>query len=133
MKKAFCIASNGRKVRHGVSLEEIHWLDRLCVPERSKVIILFGKTYVIDGYDPATKTCYEYNGSRFHGSHLLYKKNRDVVDPWLKKSPNQLYNETKRRYQLLVDMGFKVFFAWDYQVKKGNLGRFYNGIADTLY
>ena len=77
-KQVFSIANNGRKVRHGVSGAEVEWLNKLGVPERSKIIILFGKTYVVDGFDPKTNTCYEYNGDRFHGSHKVYKNNRNI-------------------------------------------------------
>lgn len=132
-KQAYAIANNGRKVRHGVSKEETDWLNKLGIVERSKVIILFGKTMVIDGFNSKTNTCYEYMGSWTHGAHQRYPNNRDVISPFLKKSPNQLYFGTIERYNLLVGAGFKVFFVWDYQYKKGNLGRYYRGPGDNMY
>lgn len=133
-KQAFCIATNGRKIRHGVSKSELEWLNRLGVPEKSKVIILFGKTYVVDGFDPKTNTCYEYNGLRFHGSHKIFPKNRDVKDPWLGKTPNELYYGTLQRYALFKSVGWRVFFVWEDDYKSGkSLGRFYRGAGDNLY
>lgn len=133
-KQVFSIANNGRKVRHGVSKSELEWLTRLGVPEKSKVIILFGKTYVVDGFDPKTNTCYEYNGERFHGSHRVYKTNRNIKDSWLGKSPDELYYGTLQRYALFKSVGFKVFFVWESEYKAGKtLGRYYRGKGDNLY
>lgn len=133
LKQSYAIADNGRKVRHGVSVAEGLWLDKLRVVQRSKVIILLGKTYVVDGFDAEKNTCYEYLGSTFHGSHLTYPNNRNLVDKWLKKSPEQLYLETRQRFIRLTGAGFKVFFVWDFQEKKGQLGRYFKGNTDTLY
>lgn len=132
-KQTFVIADNGRKVRCGTSKSEKDWLDKLNVPVRSKVIIVFGKTYVVDGYDPKTMTCYEFDGDYWHGSHKIYPNNRDKIDPWLKKSPNQLYLETVSRYNLLHQAGFKIFFVWESDYKKNFLGRYYRGSGDNLY
>lgn len=133
-KQVFSIANNGRKVRHGVSRAELEWLAKLGVPEKSKVIILFGKTYVVDGFDPKTNTCYEYNGDRFHGSHKVYKINRNIKDRWLGKSPDELYYGTLQRYALFRNVGFKVFFVWESDYKAGkSLGRYYRGGNDNLY
>lgn len=133
-KQTYSIATNGCKVRHGSSKMEEVWLNRLNVPVRSKVIILFGKTMVIDGFDPKTNTCFEYNGLRFHGSHKVFPSNRDMRDPWLGKTPNELYYGTLQRYALLTSCGFKVFFCWEDDFKSGkSLGRFYRGKGDNLY
>lgn len=132
-KQTLVLADNGRKIKCGTSLSEKRWLDKLGVPMRSKVVILFGKTYVLDGYDPNTMTAFEFNGETFHGSHRVFPNNRDVLIKWLNKSPNQLYNETIQRYNLLYSMHMKVFFVWEYDYKKGFLGRYYRGPGDNLY
>lgn len=133
-KQVFSIANNGRKVRHGVSQIELNWLNKLNVPEKSKVMILFGKTYVIDGFDAKTNTCYEMLGQTWHGSHRLYKKNRNIRLPWIGKSPDELYYGTLQRFALLKSMGMKVFYVWDDEYKAGkSLGRYYRGGNDNLY
>ena len=70
----------------------------------------------------------------FHGSHKVYPKNRDSIIPWLKKSPNQLYNETIERYNYFLSIGLRVFFVWedDFKKRRSN-GRFYRGPGDNLY
>ncbi len=134
------IPIGGSNIKTGTSKAEKVWLDRLCVPVRSQVI--YGlrtvgnrrQPYVVDGYNPVTNTVYEYNGEVFHGSHRIPCKNRDLPDKWLKKSPNQLYNETVNRYQVLCSLGYKVFFVWEYDFKNGkSIGRYYRGRGDNLY
>ena len=122
-------------IRHGTSKSETEWLNLLNVPERSKLIRGFkGKIYIVDGYDPKTNTCYEYNGLAFHGSHKAYPKNRNLIIPWLGKTPDQLYLETIQRYNYLMSIGCRVFFVWedDFKKHKSN-GRFYRGPGDNLY
>ena len=132
-RQGFTIADNGYKVRHGTSKAEEVWLNKLNVPIRSKVLILFGKTYVIDGFDPTTNTCFEYNGEAYHGSHKVYPINRDQKT-WMGKSPNELYYGTIQRYELLRNCGMKVFFVWEKDFKSGKtMGRFYRGPGDNLY
>lgn len=132
-KQGFVKVGN-TQIKHGISKIEIDWLDHLHVPERSKLIRGFhNKIYIVDGFDAATNTCYEMLGGKWHGSHKLFTKNRDMPDPWIKKSPNQLYNETVARFQMLHSFQFKVFFVWDYDYKKGLIGRYYTGPGDTLY
>lgn len=88
---------------------------------------------VVDGIDYINKIVYEFNGDHVHGSHYLYKKDRDVKT-WLGKTPNELYYSTIERYNFLTSIGYKVFFVWEsqYKAKKTN-GRFYKGSGDNLY
>lgn len=128
----YAIADNGKKIRVGSSKAENLWLDKLNIRVREKVIIIAGKMYVVDGFDPRTMTCFEYNGSHAHGAHKLYPTNRDTKT-WLGKTPNELYYGTLERYRILKLHGFKIFFVWDYQFKRGELGRLYRGGSDDLY
>lgn len=122
-KQAYSIANNGKKVRHGVSLLETRTLDKLEALgirlERSKVIILFGKTFVVDGYEAATNTIWEVNGSYWHADFRVYKPTD--VNTLCKKTMAMLNYETRAKYQLWKDCGFIVKYAWEYDLKKGNL------------
>ena len=129
----YAVMSNGKKVRVGASNAEKEWLDKLKVPERQKVMIIRGKFFSLDGFNPATRTAFEYNGDAYHGSHKVYPKNRNVLT-WLGKTPNELYIKTIERYDLLNSIGIKVFFVWDSEYKKGtSTGRYYRGHGDNLY
>lgn len=122
-------------IKHGISASEIAWLNLLNVPERSKLIRGFrGKIYIVDGYDPKTNTVFEYLGNAWHGSHHTYTRNRDAIIPFLKKSPNQLYQETIERFNYLYSIGCRIFFVWEDDDKKHRSnGRFYRGPGDNLY
>lgn len=122
-------------IKHGISQSEITWLNLLNVPERSKLIRGFhGKIYIVDGYDAKTNTVFEYLGNSWHGSHRTYPRNRDAIIPFLKKTPNQLYNETVERFNYLHSIGCRVFFVWEDDDKKHRSnGRFYRGPGDNLY
>lgn len=134
-RQSFTISKSNTKIRHGVSKSETEWLNKLNVPERSKLVHGFGnKIMILDGYDPVKKISFEYNGLAFHGHHKVYPKDRDKIIPWLKKTPNQLYFGTIDRYNFLHSMGIKVFFVWEDDYKAGkSIGRFYRGPGDNLY
>ena len=114
-------------VTNTVSLSEKRWLDKLGVPIRGAAIKGFNRVYIVDGFDPRTNTVYEYLGDIFHGALEAYPTNRDRIHPWLKKTPNQLYFSTKVRFQTLRDFGFKVFYVWEHEFKRGGLGHYYTG------
>lgn len=116
-KQAYAIANNGAKVRHGVSLLESRVLDKFGIKERSKVIILFGKTYVVDGFDPRTNTIYEVNGGFFHGDLRQYRPSD--INPLCKKTYAQLNYETRAKYQIWKNCGFKIFYMWEKDIKEG--------------
>ena len=132
-KYSFVKDENGKNYRVGNSKAADKWLDELGVKIREKVISAFGKTYIIDGFDPQQNILYEYNGERWHGSHRAFPINRDLPIKQLGKTPNQLYNATVERYKFLKAMGFKIFFVWEADYQKGFMGRFYQGNNDTLY
>lgn len=119
--------------RVGTSKSEKDWLDRLGIKDRQKVFYGFaGKVFVVDGIDEIHKIVYEYLGEQAHGSHKTYKTNRDKLT-WLGKTPNQLYYETLARFDYLNMIGYRVFFVWYLDNKKGITGRFYRGKGDNLY
>lgn len=122
-------------IKHGISASETEWLNLLNVPERSKLIRGFhGKIYIVDGYDSKKNIIFEYLGEIWHGSHRTNPRNRDLIIPFLKKSPNQLYMETIERFNYFYTIGIKVFFVWerDYKQHRSN-GRYYRGPGDNLY
>lgn len=132
-KQGFVSVGN-TKIKHGISASEIAWLNRLNVPERSKLIRGWkGKIYIVDGYDPKTNTCYEYLGNFAHGAHDTYPRNRDVKT-WLGKTPNELYYGTIERFNYLYSTGCRIFFIWESIDKKHKgIGRYYRGPGDNLY
>jgi len=143
-KRKFCLPKkrpavgmlqiHGKTYRVGTSKIEQQWLDLLQVKDRQKVIYGFnGKVLVVDGIDTKNRVIYEMLGGHVHGSHKVYKTNRDQKT-WLGKTPNEMYYETVARFNFLRQLNWKILFVWDYDFKvKKSFGRFYKGPGDSLY
>lgn len=132
--KNMSLVSIGTKnYRVGTSKTEDIWLNKLNIHNRQKVFYGFqGKVLVVDGVDEQNKIAFEFLGEHAHGSHKLFKTNRDSVI-WLGKTPNQLYYETLDRFNFLNALGYRVFFVWYRDYKNGFVGRYYRGKGDNLY
>lgn len=131
------IKVGNKNLKFGLSKSENKWLDRLFIPVRSLPITTFPipgtkkkKIYIVDGFNPDTNTVYEFLGDRWHGNPQMYPL--DMMDKQLNKSYRQLYYDTITRFQILNDMGYKVFFVWESRWKKGDLGRYYRNNQDNL-
>lgn len=121
----------GKSLKVGTSQAEEDWLNKLGVPKRQVVFSGFNnKIYVIDGVDPVNKIAFEFLGCSWHGhfTHMDLK----AFNTMTKKTNGQMYTETKARFQYLFDLGWKVFFVWECDWKKGLIGRYYTGIKDCL-
>ena len=93
-----------------------HWMDYLM--ETEGVHILHARNhvsevrigpYLVDGYDPNTKTVYEFNGCFFHGCPLC-KKDQDDVG-----KERKMHTETKEKY--LRDKGYHLKIIWEHEFK----------------
>lgn len=120
------------RLKVGTSKTEGEWLNKLNVVSRQIVFHGFnGKTFVVDGLNPNTRTVYEYLGDFWHGN--ISRMKAEAVNPLTKKTNKQMYLETKGRFQYLHELGYKVFFVWESDYKRGKMGRYYTGKADTLF
>ena len=123
----------GRTYHCGTSKEEDAWLTKLGVFQRQKVIFGYsGKIMVVDGIDYSKRIVFEYLGAYCH-SIRAYPKQKWDIPTWMGKTPREMYNETVNRFKFLHANSWKVFFVWDYEFKKGQLGRLYRGGNDDLY
>ena len=108
---------------HRNSKGEIAWLDTLQIPNDSihrDVLIKFGERKVyVDGFDPETKTVYEFNGDYWHGNPELY--NANDINKDTKTTFGELYDNTMKRQKLLEDHGYKVISIWEADWKKSVL------------
>ena len=87
---------------------------------------------VVDGIDYSKRIVFEYLGAHCH-SIRAYPKQKWDIPTWMGKTPREMYNETVNRFKFLHANSWKVFFVWDYEFKKGQLGRLYRGGNDDLY
>lgn len=104
---------------HTTSELEIEWLNSTGLPnndEHRGVAIKIGKKrFILDGYDPITKTAYEYNGDYWHGNPLKYKPedyNKDAH-----KTFGELYKATQDKKNLLEANGYTVISIWESEYK----------------
>lgn len=127
------VAVGKSKYKVGTSASEKIWLDKLLIKDRQKVIYGFnGKVIVVDGVNVNTRTVYEYLGEHCH-SILAYPREKWDIKTWLGKTPREMYRNTINRFLFLQSLGWKVFFVWHRDFKKGKLGRYFLGKSDTLY
>ncbi len=74
--------------------------------------------YHADGYDPETRTVYEYHGCKFHGCpHCVLPKDPKARNPYSNKPLFVCYEKTKMREQNIRAMGFQVESIWGCQWK----------------
>jgi hypothetical protein len=82
-----------------ISKVEQKWLDSLSVPLRQYKLTIEGKTFLVDGFDPATNTVYECYGSFWHGNPEKYKSMDTNVK--IGKTFGQLYKDTIVRENII--------------------------------
>ena len=98
-----------------MSKAEKAWLKSLGIPNDKKhrqVKIACGKTYfVVDGYDPETRTVYEFNGSFWHGNPDVY--DAEEINETLGKTFGELYGATLKKEKMLRKYGYGVVTKWE--------------------
>ena len=71
--------------------------------------------YYVDGYDPLTKTAYEFNGCLYHGCTTCYPV-RDVKHYAAPdRTVQELYNATVAKRDALLRAGYTVIEIWECQ------------------
>lgn len=99
----------------GKSKKEEEWLNQIGLPNdrlhRTVILTIENKRLIVDGFDPDTKTVYEFYGDFWHG-------NPDVYEPALINDANhmsfgKLYTNTVNREQLLIKNGYQITSIWE--------------------
>lgn len=91
------------------------WLDSIGLPDdpehREVGDLIFGKKYVVDGYDPDTKTIYEFHGDYWHGNPDIYEAH--TYSGLGQQTFGDLYNQTQNRRQEFQRSGYTVIEMWE--------------------
>jgi len=66
---------------------------------------------IVDGYDPDTKTIYEFNGDFWHGNPDIF--NSYDYNNVSKKQFGELYENTLKRERELIKKGYNVISIWE--------------------
>ena len=94
----------------------LHWMEYLMDSE--KIHILHGRNhigevrigpYLVDGYDPITRTVYEFNGCYFHGCSDC-EKDQDELG-----KERKMHTKTKEKYLRLK--GYNMRIIWEHEFK----------------
>lgn len=64
-----------------------------------------------DGYNPLTKTIYEFHGSFWHGDPLLFS--HDMINPKTCTTMGELYQKTQVKKQTCIELGYKYVEIWE--------------------
>jgi len=98
-----------------ISKPSNEWLDSIEIPDdpdhREVHGLVMNKRYSVDGYDPATKTVYEFHGDYWHGNPDKFDPND--INPSVGKTFGQLYENTQRKKKTFLDAGFNYIEMWE--------------------
>ena len=73
---------------------------------------------LVDGYDPITKTVYQYHGCHWHECLKCFPKDRDRIIDRNNKTREELYQAALERTRALRKAGYCVIEKWACQVGK---------------
>jgi len=93
-------------------VKENKWLDYLGIKERQ---VRIGK-YIVDGFDKATNTIYEFNGDFWHGNPEIFNSND--FNNVLKKTFGDLYEKTINKEMMLKKQGYNIISIWENDFNK---------------
>ena len=110
--------------RHQASRESLRWLEQEA--KRRKICIHHamsghgGERWIerapVDGYNPETKTVFQYHGCYWHGCRKCCPNDRDRIIDRNEKTREDLFKATKRRTGYLRKAGYRVVEAWACEV-----------------
>lgn len=95
-----------------ISKPEVKFLDYIGLPnaQEYRQVKLF-KRFRVDGYNPETKTAYEFLGDFYHGNPKKF--NFNDMNEICQKSYGELYLNTMDRFQLLKNAGYEIRYIWE--------------------
>jgi len=98
---------------HTCSNLENLWLNILNIPNeyRQFKLKINGRLLKCDGYDPLTKTIYEFYGDFWHGNPLFY--NSKDINCVSKKKFGDSYQELLNKEKFIFDNGYKLISIWE--------------------
>jgi hypothetical protein len=112
------LAGHGcQKCTVNISKSESAWLDAVNVPIalRQYKITVGTKKYIVDGYNPDTRTVYEFLGDYWHGNPSIYAA--DLLNSRKNITFGELYRRTKEKHKVLEMAGYNIIEMWEKDFK----------------
>src|ERR1700722_1068457 len=112
------LSGNGcPKCVSSISKLETQWLNSLNISEkfRQKYIKINNKNIIVDAFDPATNTIYEFYGDYWHGNPEKFAPND--LNKINKKTYGELYKNTMDREKLIKNAGYNIVSVWEKDFK----------------
>lgn len=103
---------------------EKDWLKSLNIPNLLTQYRL--NQFIIDGYNPNTKTCYEFLGDYYHQN----PRNTKTGKIYTENSPK--FQNTLFKFQELKKLGYNIIYCWEFDWKNNNLEFFERCFIDRL-
>ncbi|KAK3751008.1 hypothetical protein QZH41_020166 [Actinostola sp. cb2023] len=82
-----------------------------CYSVEGETAILGAK---VDGYDPKTRTVYQFHGCFWHACNICFP-NAQMFHPKLRQKMGDIRNDTAHRTQRMREWGFKVVEMWEHE------------------
>lgn len=96
------------------------WLDSLDIPDdpdhREVTKLIPNRKYTVDGYDPESKTVYEFHGDYWHGNPATYESS--AINPSVGKTYGDLHQNTLNKKAAYVSAGFNYIEMWESEWKR---------------
>lgn len=96
------------------------WLDFIGIPNDSEhrevKRLIPGRKFVVDGYDPETKTIYEFYGDKAHGNLRVFDP--DVKNPIKGTTYGESYKMTLERERIFKEHGYNIVSIWEYDYRR---------------
>lgn len=109
-----------RKPRNqsGIAMEWLYWLQSTTRPQLQHArnrgeFQVPGTSYLVDGYDPTTRTIYEFYSCWWHGCPRCYQNRTEPHRRLLDRTLEDAWRKTEERRRTIQRQGFQVATIWE--------------------
>lgn len=100
-----------------ISKSENQWLNEMNIPNDNKHRQKILYEYRVDGFIPEENKIYEFLGDYWHGNPNIFQPTD--LNKHNDKTMGELYNNTIHRFNDLISYGYRLFYIWESDYKKG--------------
>ena len=83
-----------------------------------QTLLIHGKPVLVDGYNPTTRTVYEFHGCFFHGCPACFPNRRVQIRMHDRQTMHDLYLRTQARDRAILQSGYSLQTMWECEWKR---------------